>query len=139
VTAAPALSSIPGANTGLFAAVGGSADAVGTQTSTLGVAETFAGGGMAVGLAAFIAYAQNTDSNANPHTAATTFGGTGGGDIATSASDTISIDFPYGPTPVSLTASLTFVGAYGPDPVSAHLIPHDAFSSVSLPASHHIA
>ena len=128
LTAPPTHPSVVVANTGLFVDVGGSADAVGTQTSTIGVAQTLAGGGMALGFAAAIAYAQNDHSGASPHTAATTFGDTGGGGIATSATNTISIGLPHGP---SLTGALTFVGAYTPDPVSAHLT-HDTFSGLSI-------
>jgi hypothetical protein len=125
----PHPASIVPASSGLIAAVSGNATAMGESATTLGLTDTFAGGGMAIGVAAFAAAAQNFDGLL-PHTAATATGIAGGGNVMTALSDTVTIAFPFGPDPVSETVAVTFVGAMGPASLSAELATHDAFSSL---------
>jgi hypothetical protein len=73
-------------------------------TTTNGVTETFAGAGIDVGFAAATAVAEGTTAAA-PHTDATTAGLANGGFITTSDTSHTSLDFPYGPTPVSVSVS----------------------------------
>ena len=130
--------SIVPAGTGLIVAVNGSATAVGESATTQGLTDTFAGGGMALGVAAFVAGSQNFDG-VLPHTAATATGMAGGGNVMTSFADTMTIDFPFGPNPVSESVAVTFVGAMGPASLSAGLATHDAFSTVGALATHALA
>jgi hypothetical protein len=96
----------------LFVTVFGKADALGDLTTTNAVTKTFAGAGIAVGFAAATAVAEGTTAAA-PHTDATTAGLADGGFITSSDTSHMSFDFPYGPTPVSLSVSTTFVATYG--------------------------
>jgi hypothetical protein len=84
------------------------ADLTGTNTSTT----TFAGAGIAVGFAAATAVAKGTTAAA-PYTDATTVGLVDGGYITSSHTGHMSIDFPYGPTPVSATVSVTSLATHG--------------------------
>jgi hypothetical protein len=96
----------------LFVTVYGKADALGDLTTTNAVTKTFAGAGIAVGFAVATAVAEGTTAVAS-YTDATTDGLADGGFITSSHTSHMSIDFPYGPTPVSLSASMTFVATHG--------------------------
>jgi hypothetical protein len=96
----------------LFVTVYGKADALGDLTTTNAVTKTFAGAGIAVGFAAATAVAEGTTAAA-PYTDATTDGRADGGFITSSDTSHMSIDFPYGPTPVSVSVSMTSVATYG--------------------------
>jgi hypothetical protein len=96
----------------LFVTVFGKADAVGDLTATNAVTNTFAGAGSAVGFAAATAVAEGTTAAA-PYTDATTAGLADGGFITSSQTSDMSIDFPYGSTPVSVSVSTTFVATHG--------------------------
>jgi hypothetical protein len=96
----------------LFVTVYGKADALGDLTTTNAVTQTFAGGGLAVGFAAATAVAEGTTAAA-PYTDATTGGVADGGFITSLRTSHTSIDFPYGPTPVSVSVSTTFVATHG--------------------------
>ena len=96
----------------LFVTMLGKADALGDLTTTNAVTMTFAGAEMAVGLAAATAVAEGTTAAA-PYTDATTDGLANGGFITSSQTSDMSIDFPYGPTPVSVSVSTTFVATHG--------------------------
>ena len=90
----------------------GKADALGNLTTTNAVTMTFAGAEMAVGLAVAMAIAEGTTAAA-PYTDATTDGLANGGFITSSQTSDMSIDFPYGSTPVSVSFSTTFIATHG--------------------------
>ena len=96
----------------LFVTVYGKADALGDLTATNAATNTFAGAGTVVGFAAATAVAEGTTAAA-PHTDATTAGLADGGFITSSQTSHVSFDFPYGPTPVSVSVSTTFVATHG--------------------------
>ena len=96
----------------LFVTMYGKADALGDLTATNAVTKTFAGAGIAVGFAAATAVAEGTTAAA-PYTDATTAGLADGGFITSLQTSHRSIDFPYGPTPVSVSVSTTFVATHG--------------------------
>ena len=96
----------------LFVTVYGKADALGDLTTTNAVTKTLAGAGIAVGFAAATAVAEGMTAAA-PYTDATTDGLADGGFITSSRTSHMSIDFPYGPTPVSVSVSMTHVATYG--------------------------
>ena len=96
----------------LFVTMLGKADALGDLTTTNAVTMTFAGPEMAVGLAAATAVAEGTTAAA-PYTDATTDGLANGGFITSSQTSDMSIDFPYGSTPVSVSFSTTFIATHG--------------------------
>jgi hypothetical protein len=81
-------------------------------TTTNAVTKTFAGAGIAVGFAAATAVAEGTTAAA-PYTDATINWLADGGFITSSHTGHMSIDFPYGPTPVSVSVSMTHVATYG--------------------------
>jgi hypothetical protein len=99
-------------NNMLFVMLHGKSDALGDLTATTASTKTFAGagiaGGHAAGLAVATAFAEGTTAAA-PYTDATTDWLGSGGNLISSYSNDISKDFPYGPTPVSLSFSSTFV------------------------------
>jgi hypothetical protein len=102
-----------GSTNTFFAAVNGTADAVGSLTTTNVATQTVAAPGVAFGFAAAVSAAQDT-APAAPYTTASTSGFVSGGSITTSHTGHMSIDFPYGPTPVfSADASVTFIATYG--------------------------
>jgi hypothetical protein len=107
----------------------GTADALGTYTSTLGTTATLAGGGAAIAFAGFSATAQTTDGTL-PQTSTTATAETAGGNTATSYTNTMSVNYPYGSAPVSSSYTIAAAGAHGYDPLSANVTAHDAFSSV---------
>jgi hypothetical protein len=96
----------------LFVMLYGKADALGDLTATNASTKTFASagiaGGHAAGLAVATAAAQGTTATA-PYTDATTHWLADGGNLTSSHANNISFDLPYGPTPVSLSISSTFV------------------------------
>src|SRR5262249_18851800 len=98
----------------LFVTVYGKADALGDLTATNAATNTFAGAGTVVGFAAVWAAAAGT-TGAGPNPDATTAGLANGGFITTSDTSHMSFDFPYGPTPVSVSVSTTFVATHGVD------------------------
>jgi len=95
-----------------FVTVLGKADALGDLTATNAVTDTFAGAGIAVGFAAATAVAEGTTAAA-PHTDATTDGLAEGGYTTSYQTSHVSMDFPYGPTPVSVSVSTTIVATQG--------------------------
>jgi hypothetical protein len=96
----------------LFVTVYGKADALGDLTTTNAATQTFAGAGIAVTVAT--AVAQGTTAAA-PYTDATTGGLADGGFITSLHTSHTSFDipFPYGPTPASVSFSMTSVATYG--------------------------
>jgi hypothetical protein len=68
--------------------------------------------GASIGFAAAVAVAQDT-SPGMPHTSATTGGLVSGGSITSSHTDHVSIDFPFGPNPVSADFSITTMSSHG--------------------------
>jgi hypothetical protein len=96
----------------LFVTMFGKADALGDLTTTNAATKTFAGAGIAMGFAVATAVAEGTTAAA-PYTHATTDGLADGGYITSSRTSHMSIDFPYGPTPVSVSVSMTSVATYG--------------------------
>src|SRR5215510_5753297 len=96
----------------LFVTVLGKADALGDLTTTNAVTNTFAGAATAVGFAAATAVAEGTTA-APPYTDATTAGLADGGSITSSETSHWSFGFPDGPTPVSVSGSMTHVATYG--------------------------
>ena len=98
----------------LFVMMLGKADGLGDLTTTNAVTMTFAGAGMAVGLAAAMAVAQGTTAAA-PYTDATTDGLADGEFITSSRTSHMLIDISDGPTPVSVSVSTTFVATHGVD------------------------
>ena len=85
------------------------AAAMGDLTATDTMASTAAVPGLAIGFAAATAFAQDT----TPLTAAETAGLVSGGYITSGHTQQLSIDFPYGPTPVSVDISITVISAHG--------------------------
>ena len=96
----------------LFVTVYGKADALGDLTATNAVTKTFAGAGIAVGFVVATAVVEGTTAAA-PYTDATTDGLADGGSITSSETSHWSFGFPYGPTPVSVSGSMTYVATYG--------------------------
>jgi hypothetical protein len=86
--------------------------AFGNFTATDATTKTFAGAGVAIGFAEAVAVAEGT-TTALPATTATTHGSVDGGYTTTSHTGHVDIEYPYGPTPVSLSASVTFVTTHG--------------------------
>jgi hypothetical protein len=121
----------PPTNGDLFVDVGGNAEAFGAPASTYGSTETMAGAGMGVGLAAFLGVAYGANASI-PHSGASSYATVGSGhDMSVSThSATFSINFPYGQTPVSVSASLTFIGVQSPEYLTATPSTHDTFSTV---------
>ena len=97
-------------NNMLFVMLNGKADALGDLSATNTSNTTFAGAGMAVGFAAAAAVAKGT-SAAAPYTDATTDGLADGAFIT--ISQTSHMSTPYGPTPVSVSVSMTSVMGVG--------------------------
>jgi hypothetical protein len=95
-----------------LAAANGTAYATGNQTATEVGTGTLAGPGVAVGFAAAVAYADNSGSRGH-HTSAATDGFVSGGYITMSQTNQWSVDSPFGPTPVSLDASITVMSTHG--------------------------
>jgi hypothetical protein len=119
-----------------FVSTGGGAAAAGPTSDVNGASDTFIGGGMAGGVAGFMAQAQNIDASP-PHTSAETHGVTSGGDIATAQTGTMSGELIFGNTPFSGSDSVTFVSAVNLEPLQ--LTPHDNFSTLADSGYGHIA
>jgi hypothetical protein len=96
----------------LFVTTLGNATALGNLTTTNAVTKTVASPALAAGIAAATAVAEGTTAAA-PYTDATTDGLANGGFITSSHTSHMSFDFPYGPTPVSVSVSMTFVATHG--------------------------
>jgi hypothetical protein len=88
------------------------AHATGDQTATEVGTGALAGPGVAVGFAAAVAFADNSGPGGH-HANAATNGLVSGGYITMSHTDQWSFSSPYGPTPVSLDASITVVSTHG--------------------------
>jgi hypothetical protein len=101
-----------GSTNTFLAAMNGTAQAMGDLTATKTAAAAAVLPGASIGFAAAVAVAQDT-SPGMPHTSATTGGLVSGGSITSSQSDHLSIDFPYGPHPVSVDVSITTMSTYG--------------------------
>jgi hypothetical protein len=95
-------------NNMFLAEVSSAALALGDRTVTDTVTATAAWPSAAIGVAAAVAVAQDT-APGTPQTSATTDGIATGGDITTSQSSHLSVDFPFGPMPTSVDVSLEFV------------------------------
>ena len=115
----------------LFVTVLGKADALGDLTTTNAATKTFAGAGIAVGFAAATAVAEGTTA-APPYTDATTDGLADGGSITSSETSRWSFGFPYGPTPVSVSGSMTYVATYG----VGDFLSGDSLSGLASPSVH---
>jgi hypothetical protein len=101
-----------GSTNTFFAAMNSTAHAMGdltaTNTSTAGAVLP----GASIGYAVAVAVAQDT-SPGTLHTSATTDGLVSGGYITSSHTGHLSVDFPYGPTPVSVDVSVTAMSTHG--------------------------
>jgi hypothetical protein len=95
-----------------FAAMFAKADAQGDQTDVATGTTTAVLPGVSIGYAFAIAVAQDTAPD-TPHTEATTGGVVNDGFLMSSNTSHMSVDFPHGPTPVSLDVSVTFVSSHG--------------------------
>ena len=89
----------------LYAAAGALGDHTATFASTSTMAAPFFAAGAAV--AGSLAY------DASPQTSAATGGFAAGGNTSGSYHSHLSIDFPDGPTPVSVDVSMTFISTHG--------------------------
>jgi hypothetical protein len=85
------------------------ADALGDHTATYAATATMAVPGLAIGFAAATAVAQDPA----PWTSAETTGLVTPGYIISGHAQELSIDFPYGPTPVSVNISITTLSSHG--------------------------
>jgi hypothetical protein len=95
-----------------LAAATGTAHATGNQTATEVGTGTLAGPGVAVGFAAAVAYADNRGPGGHD-TGAATDAFVSGGNITMSQANQWSFDSHFGPTPVSLDASITVTSTHG--------------------------
>lgn len=85
------------------------ANALGDHTATYATTATMAVPGLAIGFAAAIAAAQDPA----PRTSAETAGLVTPGYINSGHAQELSIDFPYGPAPVSVDISITTLSSHG--------------------------
>lgn len=95
-----------------LAAMNSTAHAMGDLTATKTETAAAVLPGASIGFAAAVAVAQDT-SPGMPHTSATTGGLVSGGSITSSHTDHVSIDFPFGPNPVSADFSITTMSSHG--------------------------
>ena len=95
-----------------FAAMNSTAQAMGDLTATKTATAAAVLPGVAIGYAVAIAAAQDT-SPGTPHTSATTGDLVSGGYITSSHTGHMSVDFPFGPTPVSVDVSVTAISTHG--------------------------
>lgn len=95
-----------------FAAMFATADARGDQTDVATGTTTAVFPGVSIGYAYAVAVAVDTAPD-RPHTDAKTGGVVNDGFIMSSNTSHVSVDFPHGPTPVSLDVSVTFVSSHG--------------------------
>ena len=101
-----------GSTNTFLAAMNGTAHAMGDLTATKTATAGAVLPGASIGYAVAVAVAQDT-SPGTPHTNATTDGLVSGGYITSSHSGNLSVDFPYGPTPVSVDVSVTAMSTHG--------------------------
>ncbi len=101
-----------GSTNTFFAAMNSTAQAMGDLTATKTVTTAAVLPGASIGYAVAIAVAQDT-SPGTPHTSVTTDGLVSGGYITSSHTGHMSVDFPYGPTPVSVDVSVTAMSTHG--------------------------
>jgi hypothetical protein len=114
-----------------MAGMTGTAEALGDLTATSAVTQTLAVPGLAIGVAAAVAVAQNT-TPAAPYASATTDGFASDGYITSSHTGHMSIDFPFGPTPVSADVSMTFTSTHG----GGNLLSDYSLSWLASPSVH---
>jgi hypothetical protein len=98
-----------GSTNTFLAAMNSTAHAMGDLTATKTETAAAVLPGASIGFAAAVAVAQDT----SPHTSATTGGLVSGGSITSSHTDHVSIDFPFGPNPVSADFSITTMSSHG--------------------------
>ena len=98
-----------GSTNTFLAAMNGTAHAMGDLTATNTATAGAVLPGASIGYAVAVAVAQDT----SPHTSATTGGLVSGGSITSSHTDHVSIDFPFGPNPVSADFSITTMSTHG--------------------------
>jgi hypothetical protein len=98
-----------GSTNTFLAAMNATAQAMGDLTATQTATAAAVLPGASIGFAAAAAVAQDT----SPHTSATTGGLVSGGSITSSHTDHVSIDFPFGPNPVSADFSITTMSTHG--------------------------
>lgn len=101
-----------GSTNTFFAAMNSTAQAMGDLTATKTVTTAAVLPGASIGYAVAIAVAQDT-SPGTLHTSVTTDGLVSGGYITSSHTGHMSVDFPYGPTPVSVDVSVTAMSTHG--------------------------
>ena len=101
-----------GSTNTFLAAMNSTAHAMGDLTATKTATAAAVLPGASIGFAAAVAVAQDT-SPGMPHTSATTGGLVSGGSITSSHTDHVSIDFPFGPNPVSADFSITTMSSHG--------------------------
>ena len=85
------------------------ATAMGNVTATYATTNTLASPGLAIGFAAAVSFAQGDGER----TSAETTSQVPGGIIMSGHTAELSIDFPYGPTPVSVDVSITSISSHG--------------------------
>ena len=101
-----------GSTNTFLAAMNSTAQAMGDLTATKTATAAAVLPGTSIGYAVAVAVAQDT-SPGTPHTSATTDGLVSGGYITSSHTGHMSVDFPYGPTPVSVDVSVTAMSTHG--------------------------
>jgi hypothetical protein len=102
---------MPGNNISMLSMTG-TADAIGNRTATDAATSTLVMPGTAVGFAGASAVAQGT-SPAGFYADADTYGFINGSEPTGGRNNHVSIDFLYGPSPVTYEAAISFVGAHG--------------------------
>jgi hypothetical protein len=120
-----------GSTNTFFAGMNSATQAMGDLTATNAVTKTAVLPGAAIGFAAAVAVAQDT-SPGMPHTSATTEGLVSGGYITSSHSGHLSVDFPNGPTPVSVDVSITTMSTHG----GSDFLSGDTLSGLASPSVH---
>jgi hypothetical protein len=100
-----------GSTNTFFAATNSTAQAMGDLTATKTATTAAVLPGVAIGYAAAIAAVQDT-SPGTPHTSATTADLVSGRYITSSHTGHVSVDFPFGPTPVSVDVSVTAISTH---------------------------
>jgi hypothetical protein len=101
-----------GSTSTFLAAMNSTAQAMGDLTATKTSTTTAVLPGASIGFAAAVAVAQDT-SPGMPHASATTGGLVSGGSITSSHTGGLSVDFPFGPHPVSVDVSITTMSTHG--------------------------
>ena len=101
-----------GSTNTFLAAMNSTAHAMGDLTATKTETAAAVLPGASIGFAAAVAVAQDTSSGM-PHTSATTGGLVSGGSITSSHTGGLSVDFPFGPHPVSVDVSITTMSTHG--------------------------